>query len=348
MDPRFILAPELQDGAWLNSEPLSIKQLRGQVVLVDFWDFSCLNCLRTLPYLVEWDKCYRAQGLHIIGVHTPEFAFSQNPELVARAAQANGLTYPLLLDNDFKTWQQFANQFWPAKYLIDAEGYVRYRAFGEEHYDETENAIQVLLRELNPRVELPELMQPLRAEDAPGAVCFRATPELYAGAERGQLGNHEGYSQFPRDYRDPGAHENGAFYLDGNWYSTPESSNTSNGGSLALKYHAAELNAVLAPLPPRQSVQVTVQQNGAHLTKANAGRDVQISAQGVSFVVVDSPRMYNLVRNPEFNEYDLKLSALFGGLSVYAFTFTTCPVPSEMLEQLEREAMQQMQRGQMR
>lgn len=341
MDHLFIRAPELSDGTWLNSAPLSIAQLRGQTVLVDFWDYSCLNCLRTLPYLVEWDRRYRASGLRIIGVHTPEFAFAKNPELVQRAVEANGLTYPILLDNDFKTWQAFTNQVWPAKYLIDGDGYVRYRAFGEGRYDETEHAIQVLLDESNSDIELPDLMTPMRPEDSAGAVCFRPTEEIYAGTGRGQLGNREGYSQLPRDYRDPGAHQDGAFYLDGSWYSTPESSNTSMGGSFTCKYHAAELNAVLAPLPPRQSVQLTVQQDGAYLTRANAGRDVQISDQGVSFVVVDSARMYNLVTNPQFDEYDLKLSALFGGLSVYALTFTTCPVPPEVLEQLEQEALRQ-------
>ena len=342
-DPYFILAPELSAGEWLNSTQLTLSQMRGRVVLIDFWDYSCLNCLRTLPYVVEWDKRYRRRGLAIIGVHAPEFAFAKNIEIVQRAAEANGLTYPVLLDNEFKTWKAFANQVWPAKYLIDADGFVRYRAFGEGRYDETEHAIQVLLDEANPDVDLPDLMPPLREEDSPNTVCFRPTEEIYAGAGRGQLGNREGYSQLPRDFRDPGAHQDGAFYLDGNWYSTPESSNTSQGGSFALKYHAAEINAVLAPLPPRQSVQITIQQGGAHLTRENAGGDVQISEQGVSFVVVDSPRMYNLVRNQQFDEYEIKLTAAFGGLSVYALTFTTCPVPPEVLEQLEQEALQEAQ-----
>jgi thiol-disulfide isomerase/thioredoxin len=340
VEPRIIRAPEFERGPWLNSQPLSIKELRGRVVLVDFWDFTCVNCLRTLPYLVEWYRRYHDKGLEIIGVHSPEFSFAQDAELVAQAAEENGIAYPVLLDNDFMTWRAYANRYWPAKYLIDQDGYIRHRTFGEGRYAQTEEAIQVLLRELNPNVELPEYLEPLRVEDVPGAVCYPTTPELYGGYERGRLGNREGLTLTPTLYRDPGAHEEGYLYLDGEWRATPESVECVNGGYAALKYRAAELNAVLRAVPPRQSVQVTLTQNGSHLTTENAGADVQISEQGVSFVVADRPRLYNLVRNPQFGIFEVKLSAPFGGLGIYAFTFVSCTVLEEELGQIQGPVLQ--------
>ncbi len=336
----MIRAPDFGTGPWLNSSPLSIRELRGRAVLVDFWDFTCINCLHTLPYLVEWYKRYHGKGLEIVGVHAPEFSFAKDPELVAQSAKENGLTYPILLDNDFITWRAYANRYWPAKYLIDQDGYIRYRSFGEGHYAQTEEAIQVLLKELNPHVELPEYFEPVREMDIPGAVCYPTTPELYAGTERGRLGNREDFSIMPTMYRDPGVHEEGALYLDGEWRATPESVECVNGGYAVLKYRATELNGVLHPMPPRQSVQVTITQNGAHLTKDNAGADVQLSEQGVSFVVVDRARMYNLVRNSQFGIYEAKVSAPFGGLGIYAFTFVSCAVPAEELDRIQGPVFQ--------
>ncbi len=340
VEPRLIRAPEFGQGEWINSPPLSMQDLRGRAVLVDFWDFTCINCLRTLPYLVEWHRRYHDKGLVIVGVHSPEFEFAKNPELVRQAVRDYGIAYPVLIDNEFTTWRAFANRYWPAKYLVDSERYIRYRAFGEGHYQETEEAIQVLLKELNPNVELPGYLAPIRETDVPGAVCYPTTPELYAGYERGRLGNAEGYSMTPRVYRDPGVHEEGNLYLDGDWQASSESAECVNGGYAAVKYRAAELNAVLRPLPPRQSVQVTVTQNGAYLTKENAGADVRLSEQGISFVIVDRPRMYNLTRNPQFGIFDCKLSAPFGGLAIHAFTFVSCPVPEEELDRLKGPVFQ--------
>ncbi|MGE5138048.1 MAG: redoxin domain-containing protein, partial [Rudaea sp.] len=156
--------PEFEPGNWLNSPPLRMRDLRGKAVLVDFWDFTCINCLRTLPYLVEWYRRYHDKGLVIVGVHAPKFSFAQNPELVAEAAWANRLDYPILLDNEFKTWQAFANRYWPAKYLIDGDGYIRYQTYGEGHYAETERAIQTVLSELGAD-HFPPPMEPIREMD---------------------------------------------------------------------------------------------------------------------------------------------------------------------------------------
>jgi thiol-disulfide isomerase/thioredoxin len=132
-----VRAPHLAPGTWLNAGPLDLKALRGRVVLVDFWDYTCINCLRTLPYLVEWHRRYREKGLTMIGVHAPEFSFARSADFVRQAIHDYGITYPVVLDNEHRTWYAFANRYWPAKYLIDHKGYLRYKRFGEGHYAET-------------------------------------------------------------------------------------------------------------------------------------------------------------------------------------------------------------------
>ena len=142
------LAPEfLQIDSWINSEPLTMEELRGRVVLIDFWTYTCVNCIRTFPYLRDWHAKYADRGLTIVGVHAPEFAFERVRENVVESAMEHGLTYPIAQDNDFKTWRAYFNRFWPAKYLIDQDGVVRYSHFGEGDYDVTEREIRRLLEE---------------------------------------------------------------------------------------------------------------------------------------------------------------------------------------------------------
>src|SRR3990172_3182304 len=156
-----IHAPELTGGYWVNSEPLSMQALRGKVVLIDFWDYPCVNCIRTLPYVAEWHRRYSFHGLLVIGVHAPEFSFAKELDGVKRAIETFGIEYPVVMDNGFAIWQAYANRYWPAKYLVDAEGYIRYLHFGEGGYQETERAIQTLIRELQPDLELPEPLKPV-------------------------------------------------------------------------------------------------------------------------------------------------------------------------------------------
>jgi len=188
-----VLAPELEGGNWIQHGPVSLKELRDKaVVLIDFWDYTCVNCIRTLPYVVEWNRRYAKSGLVIVGVHAPEFSFAREGSHVAEAAARFGLEYPIVLDNEYAIWRAYSNRFWPAKYLIDSKGRIRYYHFGEGSYQESEVAIQGLLRELSPTVSLPPPMEPMRDTDQPGAVCYRVTPELYLGHARGQFGNPEG------------------------------------------------------------------------------------------------------------------------------------------------------------
>src|SRR5215470_19738843 len=187
--PRFIV------DRWVNSPPLQPETLRGKVVLVDFWDYTCVNCIRTLPYVKAWHEKYRDLGLTVIGVHTPEFTFAQYESNVERGVSEFGLTYPVVIDSNYEIWKAFANRAWPAKYLLDKDGYLRFAHFGEGAYGECEEAIQELLREIDPAVDLPPIMEPVRQEDRPGAVCYPASPELYLGHRRGKICNPGGFKE---------------------------------------------------------------------------------------------------------------------------------------------------------
>lgn len=345
LDRPIIHAPDLADGEWLNTpRPLTRNDLRGRVLLIDFWDYACVNCIRTLPYLKEWHGRYADKGLTIIGVHAPEFKFGHDRGQVAAAVQEFGLEYPILIDNGFETWTRFANRAWPSKYLIDADGYVRLKRQGEGHYQEIEKGIQLLLRQRDPAVSLPELMLVLRDEDKEGAVCYRPTPELHAGYQAGlfggALGNVEGYTPgHPMIYQLPPANERqeGRFYAAGIWLAKPESLDFAGqeGGRIVLPYRAVGVNAVLSPTsdpvelmlnlrPGDGEPIVEVQQDGQFLTSVEAGADVRFDASGRSFVQVERPRMVELVRNLDFGAHELELIFHGRGVALYAFTFTTC------------------------
>ena len=343
LSKRVVRMPQLVPGIWYNSAPLTKTSLLGQVILIDFWDYTCVNCIRTLPYLKAWHGRYADKGLTIIGIHAPEFKFGQQANQVQAALSQYEIDYPVLLDNQYQNWEQFANRAWPTKYLIDHKGYIRWQRQGEGYYEEAEEAIQTLLRQRNPDVVLPDLLPPLRVEDAPGAVCYRPTPELYAGYQGGglfggALGNSEGY--LPRDpvfYQLPPMREEGHFYVDGVWRAWEEAIAYAGqgGGQIVLPYHAVTLNAVLAPSadavtmmldlwPSDVEPVIMVQQDGRFLTPSNAGSDIQFNEAGESFVCVTRARMYQLVQNPGFEYHEVTLTFAANGLALYAFTFTTC------------------------
>ncbi len=348
LEPRIVRMPDLVSGSWFNTnQAIESRQLRGKVVLVDFWDYTCVNCLRTLPYLREWYDRYRRKGLEIIGIHSPEFRFAQFNSQVEKAIDEQSIAYPVLLDNGYQNWERFANKAWPTKHLIDQDGYIRLRRQGEGHYRHIEEAIQQLLRQRDPSMRLPALMEPVRAEDGPGAVCYRPTPELYAGYQMGglfgnALGNAEGYAvEGPVFYEmpPPDQRSEGQFYLDGIWRGWPESMAFAGqrGGRVVVPYSGASVNLVLSPaadpvttelgLAPAVGLPaVTVRQDGRYLTSDILGSDVALQPDGQSVVVIDRPRMYQLVRNPTFEPHELELTFDGTGLAVYAFTFTSCLV----------------------
>ncbi len=330
LQPRRLHAPEFTKGDWLNTHhPLTMATLRGRAVLIDIWEYSCVNCLRTLPYIRQWHQRYH-QWLTIIGVHTPEFPFGRERAQIEMAVRDLDIQYPVYMDNAFHMWEAYANRYWPAKYLIDHNGYIRYSSHGEGGYADFERAIQEVLREADANLTLPSVMLPLREEDRPGAVCYRPTPELHGGLDRGALGNPEGYVRgIPMMYMMPKQRPRGAFYVSGAWQAG-EQYMVYQGQTEAVvrvPYEAVEVNAVLSPqvelieriLHP-EAVPVEVWQDDAPLSESIRGSDVTVDGR----VLVDRPRMYNLVRNAGFEPHELTLRIKTRGLALYAFSFTGC------------------------
>lgn len=332
LEQQKVRAPEFASGHapgdWLNTErPLSLGGLRGQAVLIDIWDYTCINCLRTLPYVKSWHERYAPLGLMVIGLHTPEFTFGRERLQVELAVRELDVRYLVLLDNEFKTWHAYDNRFWPARYLIDHEGYIRYLSYGEGNYQEFERAIQTVLREIDANVTLPPLMPLLREEDQPEVALNRSTPELRTGLHRGALGNPEGYAGgVPILYRLPTKRINGAFYAAGAWQASDEylAYKGTSEGIIRLPYEATEVNAVLSPhhdtveryLHP-EAVAVEVWQDDEPLGDERRGAD--LSAEGR--LLVSRPRVYNLIRNPGFEQHELMLRVNTPGFALYAFSF---------------------------
>ncbi len=322
-------APELRDMHWFNLEadgfagPLTLSALRGRVVLIDFWDYTCINCLHTLDYIKEWHRRYRAQGLVVIGVHTPEFAFARDAALVEAAARCLELAYPIAVDSAYATWKAFANRFWPAKYLIDKDGNIRAFHIGEGAYEEFEEAIQQLLRETDASLAFPAPMAPVRDIDRPGAVCHRPTPELYLGYDRGELGNREGNPPDSTiDYPPPPAQRfQDTVYLEGAWQNAQEYVETVSHqpARIHLDYRAAQVNLVLEPAGARP-VTLFIYQDGEPLPRAHWGADVEL-IDGKPALDMQVPRMASLVSNPDFGAHRLMLEIRQAGLRAYAFTF---------------------------
>ena len=262
---------------WLNSKPLTADALRGRVVAVDFWTYSCVNWLRTLPYVRAWQERYRDRGLVVVGVHAPEFGFEHDLDNVRRAVSELGVGYPVVIDNDFDIWQAFANRYWPALYLVDGDGRLRFEHFGEGAYEESERAIQQLLGvdEETVRVDAGGLAE---AADSDGL----RSPETYIGDARGerrsgQLADALGLNEW---------------VLTGRWTMGSEAGVLeAGGGSIAYRFEARDLNLVLAPPSSDAPVRFAVRLDG-RLPGADHGLDVDDDGNGV----VDRPRMYQLVR----------------------------------------------------
>jgi cytochrome c biogenesis protein CcdA/thiol-disulfide isomerase/thioredoxin len=298
--------------SWLNTpgdRPLSLEQLRGKVVLVDFWTYTCINCLRTLPALRAWYKRYADRGLEIVGVHTPEFSFERDRSNVERAVRANDLRYPIAQDNEYATWQAWGNQYWPAKYLIDADGRVRYTHFGEGSYGETEEAIRALLEEAGSgHLGGSTLVNP------GGADLAVQTPETYVGAERAQGFVGRAPTEGTHRYEQPPDLSSSEFALGGTWHIDAESGTAVADASIHLKPVARHVYLVLSSAGDRPR-RVEVLLDGRPVPRRFAGRD---ASRG--YAPVRGQRLYHLLALPEVVEADLELR-LPPGVSAYAFTF---------------------------
>jgi thiol-disulfide isomerase/thioredoxin len=332
---KTVRAPEIYGDFWFNSEPVALSALRGQVVLIGFWDYTNVNCIRAMPYYIEWHRRYRDYGLVLICVHTPQFSLARDPEAIERAIKRLGILHPVVTDNEYLIWEAFANRVWPATYLIDRDGYVRYTHAGEGSYGGTERAIQALLVEAGYHGGLPFPMDPVRETDKPGAVCYRTTPEICTGYVRGMIGNVEGLNlNSVIEYTDPKVYVDGRFYAHGPWFIERDCVQSQGGPDtecyLVLPYHAAEVNAVLKPegLP---SLQVAVDQDDRPLTREAKGDDISFDLQGRSVLDVNEPRMYNLVKNKGFGSHTLRLITRSNAFTIYSFTFVSCLIPEIVL-----------------
>lgn len=305
-----IPAPEFAGiDRWLNSAPLTMASLKGRVVLVDFWAYSCVNCVRTLPFIKAWDEKYRAAGLTIVGVHAPEFAFEKDPANVSAALKKWGITYPVALDNALGTWKAFNNQYWPAHYLIDREGRIVYTHFGEGKYDVTEQNIRVLL---GMGAEKSATATPAEKPYVPGQ-----TPETYLGYARAD--SYAGLRPVPINTRSdfvwPQALARDQWGLNGRWTIGAQHLTAENAGAaLQLHFHARKVFAVLGTRDDKPHP-VKLQLNGKPLAGV-AGADVTGST-----VMVDAHRLYELVDLGAAGDGILTLETETPGVEAYTFTF---------------------------
>ena len=307
---------------WLNSAPLTREGLRGKVVLIDFWTYSCINCLRTLPYLKAWYEKYKDHGLVIIGVHAPEFAFEKDPANVRRAVAQLGVAYPVALDNDFAIWQGFNNQYWPAHYFIDATGQIRAHHFGEGDYRESERIIRELLTDAGAS-DLPQAgSDPVNATGVQAAAdeAQDRSPETYVGFARAEnFRSPGGFAQDqPQRYTVPANLSLNQWALSGTWNVGAEKAALRTApGKIVFRFHARDLHLVLGPGGTGSPVRFRVQLDGVP-PGASHGTDVDANGDGV----VGEQRLYQLIRQAsDVGEHEFSIEFLDGDVQAYSFTF---------------------------
>lgn len=293
------LAPEIiPGGEWFNSKPLKLSELRGKVVVLDFWTYSCINCQRTLPYLKSWWQKYKDKGLVIIGVHAPEFEFEKNPTNVFQALKDFGITYPVVQDNNFDTWRAYNNQYWPAKYFIDKDGYIRYTHFGEGGYDESEQVIQELLKEAGAKNVSQKI-------DNPQYQIYAQTPETYLGYGRLDrfASNEQVVPNQSATYTLTGQIPDDDVAYQGTWTVTQQYANPQKGANLYLNFSAK--NAYLVMNPKTGTAKV----------------NVYLDDKLQKTITIDADKLYELINLSTPGRHVLRLEFLDNNTEVYAFTF---------------------------
>ncbi|HUI40791.1 MAG TPA: redoxin domain-containing protein [Terriglobia bacterium] len=316
---------------WFNSSPLTLAALRGKVVLIDFWNYANINSLRTLPQIKTWWERYHPYGFEVVGVHDPEFDFGYSPSAVREAARRLGLRYPIAIDDGFAISKAYQNNGWPNRFLIDAGGTIRFNRPGEGGNDQFEHAIQDLLLEAHPELQFPPTYTMPTDVNAAAPACGAATRPIYVGDWRGHgaLANAEGYHDRERiDYKMPDSVEDGRTALAGRWeadrsgmiYRGKHKGNEPGEDRATLRYHAREVYAVMNVVHGHPS-RIYVTQDGKPLTAADKGVDVQIDAQGRSYVEVRQARLYYLVQNPAFGSHSVDLFPTAQGLALNMFSF---------------------------
>jgi len=317
---KFKKAPELVGIAnYLNTTPEKLRsEIEGKVVLYDIWTYSCINCVRTLPYITEWDDKYSDQGLLIVGVHSPEFEFEKDPENVKMAIQKHGIGYPVVMDNDMETWKAFENRYWPRKYIADHEGFLRYDHIGEGGYQETEKVIQKLLEERATSLgqQIVSITSLVDIEEFQHSM-FR-TPELYFGYKfaqnRNQLGSDEGFQPGKTiSYSEPDKIDLHKFYPIGEWKNYEDSMRMiSETGSIKLLYNAKEVNIVT-----ENSAELEIFLDNIPLPTEYSGTDI---IDG-NILQVSEAGLYNIINSENSASHILEINIKGQGFQIFTFTF---------------------------
>jgi thiol-disulfide isomerase/thioredoxin len=317
---KFKKAPELVGIAnYLNTTPEELRsEIEGKVVLYDIWTYSCINCVRTLPYITAWDDKYSDQGLLIVGVHSPEFEFEKDPENVKMAIQKHGIGYPVVMDNDMETWKSFENRYWPRKYIADHEGFLRYDHIGEGGYQETEKVIQKLLEERATSLgqQIVSTSSLVDIEEFQHSM-FR-TPELYFGYKfaqnRNQLGSDEGFQPGKTiSYSEPDKIDLHKFYPIGEWKNYEDSMMmVSETGSIKLLYNAKEVNIVT-----ENSAELEILLDGIPLPVEYSGKDIPNG----NILQVSEAGLYNIINSENSASHILEINVKGKGFQIFTFTF---------------------------
>ena len=339
LEPDEYKGPELAGtGEWFNSDPTTIGTLlsEGQVVLVDFWTYTCINCLRTLPFLRDWHDKYSDRGLTILGVHAPEFEFEKLASNVADAIETHDVKWAVVQDNDMATWRAFSNRYWPAKYLIGVDGKIGYSHFGEGAYLEMEEQIRLALETAGfdvGDIKVGGVQPQARDPNAP-----TVTRELYLGYERnyssgflagGRFAGQEEYYFAPdrvSEYTDDIAHAHEKWYLQGLWKNEQEAivharETAEPEDYIALRFAARSANVVINPVRQDEPFQVVVEIDDRPLSREEAGADITFQDDGRSVLNVDGARLYRIVEQPQWSARELKLRSRSDNFAVFAFTF---------------------------
>jgi thiol-disulfide isomerase/thioredoxin len=311
------------DGAtkWLNGQPLNLEELRGKVVVVDFWTYTCVNWRRTLPYVRAWALKYKSQGLVVIGVHTPEFSFEHTPKNVSNAINEMEIGYPVVMDNNYEIWNSFKNNYWPALYLIDAKGHIRYQKFGEGNYLESELKIQQLLKEASGKniTEIPENLHPTGFEAAADWQNLQS-PENYVsyGRTKGFASVEAVIPDTKIRYSIPAQLKLNQWALSGEWIVGKENVTISKApGKLIYRFHARDINLVMGLPISGTSVKFRVLMDGKPPGSAH-GLNIDSSGNGV----VTEQRMYQLIRQQgPIIDRDFQIEFFEPKVEVYDFTF---------------------------
>lgn len=309
-EKNYPVAPEIiPGGEWFNTQPLKISELKGKVVLIDFWTYTCINCIRTLPYIQAWNKKYADKGLVVIGVHTPEFEFEKDANNLKSAIKDFGLTYPIVQDNNYETWGAYSNHYWPAKYFINKEGKIVSYHFGEGGYDEAEKLIQDLLNENTQNKISEEISNPVYEVGA-------STPETYLGYSRIQYNqNAENISKEQlATYTFPASLSNDHFAYEGTWYISGEYAQPNTGAQLEINFKSKDVYLVMKTKNNSTGrVNVYLDDN---LVSTKGGNDIKNS-----IVDINENKLYHLIHLNTPERHILKLEFLDNNIQIFAFTF---------------------------